>query len=524
MFLQKFLSPIWTVVRRAFTGFTRFGNKFGWLKVGIVAVLLIIVVVTAASFLGGSKPAEEASSQLRTVELRTVAELSSDAAPLSVAGNVSSKSEASVRAEIGGQITRINSTLGAQVSAGQVIAEVSNASQRAAVAQAQGAVDAASSGGATSQTTLASAKQSATAALLSAYGSVDKAIHTDIDPMFSNPKSALPQFNVTSSDSQAKLDTENTRSSVTPILTRQQAKALSLSSSDDLISEITITQKELRAVRDFLDTVIRTLNSGIATNGVSDAAIDAYIATANAARSSVTASISALVAAQSAIETSSQSANTTSGASAAALTQAQAGLAAARANLEKTIVRAPISGTVNSFSLKVGDYLSPGQLAVTIANNGALEVVAYITDTDAREVSIGNTATIENNGATIKGVVTRVAPAIDPVTKKIEVRVGITEGAGNLVNGQSATVAIARNARTATNANTRITIPLSALKVGTDITTVFTVGDDKRLVPHTVELGTLLGDRVVIVSGITSDMQIVTDARGLQPGQEVLVK
>jgi multidrug efflux pump subunit AcrA (membrane-fusion protein) len=70
----------------------------------------------------------------------------------------------------------------------------------------------------------------------------------------------------------------------------------------------------------------------------------------------------------------------------------------------------------------------------------------------------------------------------------------------------------------------RITLPLSALKVGADSISVFTVDADKKLVPHVVVLGTLLGDRVVIESGIDANMQIVTDARGLQPGQTVIVK
>lgn len=195
-------------------------------------------------------------------------------------------------------------------------------------------------------------------------------------------------------------------------------------------------------------------------------------------------------------------------------------MAAARANLEKTIVRAPISGTINSLSLKVGDYLSAGSVAVVIANNGALEVTAYVTDIDSREIAAGSAATIETQAGTVKGAVTRVAPAIDPATKKVEVRIGITEGNSNLVNGQSVTVSIER-AHKATTALKTITLPLSALKVGADSISVFTVDEDNKLIAHAVTLGQLLGDRVEIESGVTAEMQIVTDARGLQPGQVV---
>ncbi len=528
--LQNILSQIREFFSGVFTGFTWLGRKFGWVKVGIGALILVILGWTAVHFISGSAPAEVATSQMRTVELRSVAELSSNTTPLSVAGTVSSKSQASVRAEIGGQITHIYSALGSHVSAGQIIAEVENASQRASVAQAQGAVDGASAGASVSQTTLAGAQQSAVAALLSAYGVTNKSIRSDIDPMFSNPEGTRPQFNVQSSNSQAKINAENGRSLLTPALAREAGKSSTLSSSDDLVAELKATQAELRVMRDFLDTVISVLNGGIATNGITEATIAGYSSTATGDRAAITGSLSALVGAQQAIETAQKSSSTGAGvtsASQAALTQAQAGLAAARAGLEKTIVRAPISGTVNSFSLKVGDYLPAGAVAVVIANNGALEVTAYITDTDAREVAVGSRVSIETQNGAVHGTITRIAPAIDPATKKIEVRIGITDGSANLLNGQSVTVSLERitPVKSSTAASSRITLPLSALKVGADSISVFTVeATTNKLVSNVVTIGTLLGDRVVIEKGVTADMKIVTDARGLQPGQQVIVK
>ncbi len=523
MFLQKLLSRIAGFFIGVFKGFVKFGRKFGWVKTGLGVLVVIIGGWVLVHFLTPT-PTEVSLNQTRTVTLKSVADLSSDSTPLSVAGTVSSKSEAQIRAEVGGQITSVNYTLGDYVGAGAVIASVENASQRAAVAQAQGAVDAASAGASVSQTTLASAQAGAGIALLSAYGAVDKAVHNDTDPMFSNPDSNTPQFNVQSSDSQSKIDSENLRSHMKPILTREAAESSSISASTDLNAEIVTTENELKLVRDYLDAVIRTLNSGIATNGITQANIASYLATANASRSAIVGAYSGLVSAQSSIATAAKGADTTSGSSAAGLTQAQAGLAAARANLEKTIIRAPISGTINSLSLKVGDYLSANTVAAVVANNGALEVTAYVTDTDAHEIAAGSTASIETSAGEVKGTVTRVAPAIDPATKKVEVRIGIVSGASNLVNGQSVTVSINRVQKATPLASKTITLPLSALKVGADSISVFTVDENKKLVAHTVTLGQLLGDRVVIASGVDATMLLVTDARGLQPGQTVDVK
>jgi multidrug efflux pump subunit AcrA (membrane-fusion protein) len=352
--LTGILSRIASFFIGVWHAFLRFGRRFGWIPTSLGILVVIILGWTLVHFLTPA-PSDVSLSSTRQVTLKSVAELSSNSTPLEVAGTVSSKSQAQVRAEVGGQITTVNYTLGDYVGAGAVIAAVENASQRAAVAQAQGAVDAASAGASVSQTSLSSAKASAVNTLLSAYGAADKAVHADVDPMFSNPETSSPLFGVQSSDSQAKINAENLRTLLRPILLREQTQASSLSLSSDLLSELATTQKELRQVRDFLDAIVKALNSGIATNGTSEATISTYLATANSARSAVVASLSALASAQASIETAQKGAEVGSGSSAAVITQAQAGLASARAALEKTIVRAPISGTINSLSLKVGD-------------------------------------------------------------------------------------------------------------------------------------------------------------------------
>ena len=293
MFLQKLLSRIAGFFTGVFKGFVRFGRTFGWVKTSLLILVVIIGGWTIVRFLTPAST-EVSLNETRQVTLKSVADLSSDSSPLSIAGTVSAKSQAQVRAEIGGQITSVNYTLGDYVAAGSVIASVENASQRAAVAQAQGAVDAASAGASVSQTSLSSAKASAVTTLLSAYNAIDKAVHNDIDPMFSNADSVSPQFSVQSSDSQAKINAENLRSQLAPIFTRDQAQSATINASSDLLTEIAATQKELKQVRDFLDVVIKTLNSGIASGSVTDSTIATYLATANGSRTAIVGAISAL--------------------------------------------------------------------------------------------------------------------------------------------------------------------------------------------------------------------------------------
>jgi len=529
MQLSTFFGRATHALRAGFMRLTRTVKRWGIIKTALGLVVVLIIAGALLSFVGGTVAPIEAQDQTPAVTVVSVADLSSNTSPLSIIGTVNSVSEATVRAEKSGEVKSVSHSLGDYVTAGTIIAQLENSSERAAVLQAQGVVEAATASAGVSQTTLGAAKDTAVTTLLSAYAAADNAVHSSADPMFSNPESARPQLNVQSSDTQAKINAENQRGPLSALIARESARSKTITSSDDLISEFTRTEAELRQVRDFFDVLIQSLNSGIATYGTTDADIAADKAAAGAGRTAITAAISASISARQALETAQK--NTSQGgasANSATQKQAQGALAAAQSNLEKTIIRAPISGTINSLPLKRGDFVQMSSLAVTIANNGALEVKAYITDQDAREIAVGSSAAIETSGVQtgVAGVITHIAPALDPTTRKIEVRVGITQGGKLLVNGQSVIVNFTRTTHPTTATITgRITIPIAALKVGGSDMSVFTVdATSSTLVPHTVKIGALLGDRVVIEEGVTPDMKIVTDARGLRAGEVVVLK
>lgn len=537
----------------AYRSFVRFGKRIGWWKLSAVAGVLIGVVGTLI-VRGGPPPVPDVSQGPRSVAVRSVAELSGVASLLPVVGIVTSQSEAEVRTETSGEIIRLYRELGDSVGAGEIIAEMDNSRERAAVLQSEGVADAAraalakvtrgardeqvdilESGVASSETSLAAAKTSAVNALLSAYATVDETLRRKTDPMFNNPDSSNPTLIVQTTDSQAAGDAASMRVRLGGTLDRQSALAATISAQDDLEGELNRTAAELREVRTFLDRLALALNRAVASQSTSETTIATYKLDANTARSTISSTISsltsavdtlasrraALTVAQSQLEQGVVGDESDIAAAEANLKQAQGALAAARANLEKTIVRAPISGTINSLSLERGDFVSAQTPAAIIANNRALEVVAQVTEGDAAELTVGSETSVTGpDGAAYKGIITKIAPAIDPVTKKLEVRIGLSE-ATPLINGAAVTVELRREAKV--TASGPLVIPLSALKIGTSAASIFTVEPDGTLLAHTVTLGTLLGDRVVVVSGLEPSMRIVTDARGLKAGQKVTV-
>jgi len=540
-----FLQLMWNFINmliREEIWFERFARKH---VLGALAGAIVLGLGAGYLLRGGPEEVPVVENRVREVKVASVAELSGTATTLPLVGTITSQSEAAISAQSSGEIRAIYKKLGDFVAAGSIIAEIENSRERATVLQAEAGVESAKAGKAISQSgvsisetsgesakrALEEARVVAVNALRSAYDTTDDVVRSKLDLMFSNARTANPQFNITVSDSQLPIDINFKRLTITDILARETTRKASLSVTSDLAKEISLAEADLRYIKDWNDDVILALNQGIASQAVSQATIDGFKASAAATRSTLNAAISSLSSVRdnlnakaTQLQVSSQqtgSSGSSVSSSEAVIKQAEATLRLAQVSLEKSFIRAPISGTLNSFSLKRGDFVSLSQSVAVISNNNALEVVSYITEEDAAYVAVGSKATIQES---ISGVVTRIAPALDPKTRKIEVRIGIT-GAASLINGQTVSLSLTRAPKTSNvSQSAPLTVPISALKITPAGSFVFTVGAEGTLVAHQVKEGLLLGDRVAISEGLTSTMRIVTDARGLKEGMTVTIK
>lgn len=518
-----------------------------------VAGFLVLIIITVFMLGRSGKSTDVAvAPDLRTVHVASVASLSRETEPLTLIGKVSSVSEASVKSESSGKIT-VYKKLGDAVVAGTVIAEIGNEAERAAVLQAEGAYESALVGlnrvktGARSEQkdisaisndqaalSLDSAKINAMNVINSTYSTLDDAVRTKTDITFSNPTNNDIRFLVGNSDSRMTMQLEEERSSIETVLSKRLSTNAALTKESDLLAELSAVEAETQATKQYLDDLLFVLNKGIASTQMPQFAIDGYKTNATIARSAVIGQLSAITGAKENLNAklaaqgiSEKQLAQTEGGDTNDLMQAEAGvkqalgnLRSAQARLEKTISRSPLSGTINRLPVDTGDYISPFTEVAVVSNNTALEIVSYMSEEDMGDIAVGSNVTIEGGE---QGVITKIAPALDPVSKKIEVRVGITNPKSNLLNGQSVQLAIERTSKGATNVPSKLLIPLSAIKVTPTGSIVFTVDASSTLVSHEVTLGALLGDKVEIASGIDTDMTIVTDARGLQPGALVEV-
>jgi multidrug efflux pump subunit AcrA (membrane-fusion protein) len=469
---------------------------------------------------------------------------------------VTSLHQATILAQSAGEVTRVYRKLGDAVSAGDIIAQFENSAQNASLIQAQGSYDAAQAGllktqnggtnnqkdisaiqNANAQTSVANASSAAKQSISSAYSTIDDAVHNKTDPLFTNPNSVLTRFAPQTSNSQLTNNIENKRPLVEQKITDLSTLASSVSDSSDIDASLVRALADAQYIADFLNDVAQNMTYAIPTPSFSASVLSGYQTSINAGRSATVGAIAALNGAKSGYDAA------VSGAQIAGkqlndssiggrpedvmlgnaqVKQALGSLYAARSSYEKTIIRSPLSGTIVSLPIKTGSYVTSFSPVAIVSNAHALEVVTAVTGDDAKALSVGGAVDIE--GAS-PGVITSIAPALNPTTNKIEVRIGLRENAG-LVDGESVSISLPRsrtNVTSTTASTSPLSIPIVSLKITPKGPIVFTLDPQSKLIPHDVTLGAILGDRVIIKSGLTSDMRIVTDARGLSVGETVQV-
>jgi multidrug resistance efflux pump len=99
----------------------------------------------------------------------------------------------------------------------------------------------------------------------------------------------------------------------------------------------------------------------------------------------------------------------------AAVAQARAATDAARLNLTRTVVHAPMDGVVANATLHPGDYLAAGRPALGLVDSETLHVDGYFEETKLARIRVGDPVTVELIGdpRRLKGHVASVSPGIE---------------------------------------------------------------------------------------------------------------
>ncbi len=516
----------------------------------ILAVFVVVMVVFFA-FSGGTQDTVQ-EERIPTVEVATITSLSYDKDPLTLLGEVRSVTQAELRTQKSGEVTGVYVTAGQYVPAGAILAEIDNAAERAAVLSAQGTVAAATAqydkvvAGARSEDkattiaqsqgtliTLASAQSAARSAYSQAYTLAQNAVFAQADNFFSDVYKTNPSFRVYSASYEERQELAAQRVEIGRTLAAWEDKTLKIMDNNTLDATLAEAEANLETVKAFLNRISVFVSAQdvpddlTATEKSTQEAIilaarnsiDSARSVVNGARSNLAGALSAAqIASLTESKTITGARSEDVAAAEAAVTQARGALASAYAALENSIIRTPIAGTVTTLALAQGDFATAMQVAAVVANEGALEVESYVSASARDRITVGDKVLLDG---VHEGVVTSVAPGLDPATKKARVTIGVNNDV-ELVNGSFVEIIVLSNTDGAV-APTEYSVPIAALKVLPNGLSVFTVTDENKLASYMVDEGPIVGSKMILLSDVDPELKIVTDVRGLREGDTVSI-
>ena len=202
----------------------------------------------------------------------------------------------------------------------------------------------------------------------------------------------------------------------------------------------------------------------------------------------------------------------------AGITQAQAAVDAAKLQLDYANVTAPVSGIITSKGVTKNNMTSTGSVAYTIMSDGSKFVVFYVSEDIMRELQVGQSITVEKNNEELEAVITENPQVADDNTGLFMVKARVN-GNEDLVSG----IKVKLN-MTTKHADNVMTLPIDAVYHESEKSFVYTYVNGKANKVY-VETGLYDDEKIEIISGITTDDQVITTwSSQLRNGSEVKVE
>jgi len=414
-------------------------------KKRLVVLVIVLLVAVGAMFLFRPKPA--------TYETFTITRgnLTQEVA---VTGATKPMENVDLSFERNGTVSAVRTDVGDAVTAGESLVELDTAQLRSQRAEAQANVQAAQArldeltrgtrpeDIRIAQSALDKANQDLTAdfadvtnVLNSAYVLTDDAVRKQVTDLYTGNEDPNPQLSFSTSDSQAKTDTEPLRASASRELNiwNAELKLISTSTSRPALEQALVSgSAHLAVIRTFLN---RTADALVGAFGLSATTLATYKTELNTARTNVatalinvTTQAQTIDAQQATVQqaedqlTLEQAGSTpeTIAAQAATVEQAKAQVQTLDVQLAKSFLRSPIAGTVTKQDAKVGELATVGQAIVSVISIGNLEMEANVPEADIAKVTVGDHTIVTLDAYGDKVIFDATVVKIDPAETMVE--------------------------------------------------------------------------------------------------------
>lgn len=199
--------------------------------------------------------------------------------------------------------------------------------------------------------------------------------------------------------------------------------------------------------------------------------------------------------------------------------QARSELAIARRNVADSRLEAPVSGIIGKRYLAAGETALPSQPVVSILDISSVKVKIAVPEREMKDITSTTPTTIfvEAIGREFHGGLIEKGVQADALTHTYDVRVRVDNKGRDLLPGMVAKVktlspSSLSGKEQSPSPTTFFTLPITAVQQRADGTFfAWTVSKDNTAHRTTVTTGTIVGNRIEILSGLSDGQRVVTE-------------
>jgi len=193
-------------------------------------------------------------------------------------------------------------------------------------------------------------------------------------------------------------------------------------------------------------------------------------------------------------------------------------LAAAKAALGRTVVRAEVDGTILTRAVEPGDLVQPGQVLFDMARSGPIELLAPVDERNLAVLAIGQRATVIADAypaQPFEAVVSFIAPSVDAQRGTVDIRLRLDAPPAFLLEDMTVSISVLTAQR-----ERGLALPNDALIPGASDEAWVLAVRDGRVVRVPVRLGLKGLASTEVVAGIDEGEWVLADT-GVEPGRRV---
>lgn len=186
----------------------------------------------------------------------------------------------------------------------------------------------------------------------------------------------------------------------------------------------------------------------------------------------------------------------------------QAALALARANMDKTIIKAPFSGTIGLSEVSLGQYMQAGSPIASLVDTYNVRIDFRISEIYLSDIRVGQTVKVLFDALPaqeFQGTISAIDPVVDESGRAIRVRAVIENPDGVLRPGLFGRVSIVTGERAQA-----VVVPEGAIvPLASGASSLYVVSDKGIAMRRTVVPGERMSGRVEIREGVKAGEQVV---------------